>query len=71
MPRTTERKYIAFADDNFGGDHEIIFYSMHRANSKANKEDAMREWLHHHSQYFYGKKLKIKIKHTRLADEYE
>lgn len=39
------RKYIAVYEFSYYGTYteEIEFYSEHRANSKANKEDAMRE----------------------------
>lgn len=54
-----ERRYIAFYD--FG---EFEFYSSHRANSKANIEDAMA-----HAKWHYGYKRskQIQIKYTQRS----
>lgn len=49
-----ERLYIAYWDD--GHDYgEFEFYSTHRANSKANIDDAYSEYLkkYGHSMYRY------------------
>lgn len=56
------RKYIGFWDD--GHDRgEIEFYSDHRANSKANLEDARREYRLKHG---YARSRQIEIKETVL-----
>ena len=48
-----ERKYEAYADN--GHDYFTFeFYSKHRANSKANIEDAKREYRHKH-----GRSIKV------------
>lgn len=49
------RYYVAFWDDghDFG---EFEFCSSHKANSKANIEDAYREY---HQRYGYSHKVKI------------
>lgn len=59
------RKYIASCDN--GHDYfSFEFYSTHRANSKANKEDAIYEF--HRS--FGWRKPTPKILNTYLCDYY-
>ncbi len=56
------RRYIAFCDD--GHDYnEVEFYSAHRANSKANLEDAKKEL---ERKYGYTRSRQITIKYTQL-----
>ena len=55
-----KRRYVAWADngDNF---FEFEFFSEHRANSKANYEDAIRQWKSKH-----GRRSVCVIKQTFL-----
>ena len=58
----SERKYLASCDD--GHDYfQFEFYSEHRANSKANKEDAVIE-----ARKRYGKHVKIEVIETYLQE---
>lgn len=57
-----ERKYLAIWDD--GHDYgEFEFYSFHRANSKANIEDALKTYRIRYSKYH-----DIKITNTCLIE---
>lgn len=57
-----EREYIAYTDDghDFG---EFLFNSEHRANSKANKEDARKEAIR---KYGYRRTMQLRITKTEL-----
>lgn len=60
------RKYIAFYDDghDFG---EIVFFSTHRANSKANIQDAKNEI----SKRYGNRRAKQVIINSTVLDETE
>lgn len=58
-----ERQYSAYADN--GRDYiSFEFYSEHRANSKANFEDAIKYYKRQH-----GRNMKIKIISTTYNKE--
>lgn len=59
-----ERKYRAFYDDGHDSS-DVEFYSCHRANSKANIQDAKSEIR---KRYGSGRAERVRISYTTLDD---